>query len=88
MKTTITKSLRWMFLLMLLMGGVGTSMYASGGPMPTPTYPPIQGSFGAAFYEGPGAAPLPSDWPFVGAFFEGPGPMPTPQYPPFSVSSR
>jgi hypothetical protein len=48
MKTTSTKSLRWIFLLMLLMGGFGTSMHASGGPMPTPTNPPSQVSFGAA----------------------------------------
>ncbi len=59
MKTTSTKSLRWIFLLMLLMGGFGTSMHASGGPMPTPTNPPSQVSFGTAFFEGGGPAPLP-----------------------------
>lgn len=64
MKTTITKSLFWMLLLMLLMGGFSTSVYASGGPMPTPPYPHIQVFVGAAFFDGPGPMPTPQYPPF------------------------
>ncbi len=36
MKTKIAKSLFWMFLLTLLVGGLSTNALAGGGPAPLP----------------------------------------------------
>jgi hypothetical protein len=42
MKPTISKSLLWIFLMMILISGASTNALASGGPAPLP--PPGQGS--------------------------------------------
>lgn len=52
MKTTTTKSLLWLFLLIFIMGGVNTNIRASGCPTSIALTQ-------TAFFEGGGPAPLP-----------------------------